>query len=352
METMKAIVITRYGRPADVLRVKELEKPAPGENQVLVKVCAASLNVSDLAPIKGAFIARLFGTGWRRPKRQILGSDIAGRVEAVGANVTRLGPGDEVFGVAAGGLAEYVCAAADRLTLKPAQVTCEAAAAVPVAGVSALQGLRKGRIEQGQQVLIHGASGAVGTFAVQIARAFGAEVTAVCSTRNVENARALGAGQVIDYTQEDFTRSGKRYDLILAVNGDRSLLDYRRALRPQGICVVLGGSIAQILQAMLFGPLVSKTAGQTAGFMGIARITREDLDFLRDLLAAGKVKPSIERRYPFSQTVEAVEYLAEGHARAKIVITLESESASGGPRSFRPFGGPHVRRTNNEQPRR
>ncbi|MDQ4075191.1 MAG: NAD(P)-dependent alcohol dehydrogenase [Chloroflexota bacterium] len=323
---MKAIVITKYGKPVDVLRVKEVAKPIPGDNQVLVKVYAASLNVADLAPIRGAFIARLLGTGWLRPKRKILGTDIAGQVEAVGKSVTQFRPGDEVFGAAAGGLAEYACVAEDRLTLKPANVTFATAAAVPVAGVSAVQGLRKGRIEPGQHVLIHGASGGVGTFAVQLAKSFGAEVTAVCSTRNVDNAHSLGADHVIDYTQIDFTKKGKTYDLILAVNGDRSPLDYRKALSPKGICVVLGGSIAQIFQAMLFGPLVSKAGGQRIGLMGIAKMNQKDLNFLKELLAAGKVKPSIDRRYPFSKTVEAVEYLAEGHARAKIVITMESDS--------------------------
>ncbi len=323
---MKAIVITKYGKPADVLKVKEVEKPTPSDNQVLVKVRAGSLNVADLAPIRGVFIARLLGTGWLKPKREILGSDIAGQVEAVGKNVTQFKPGDEVFGAAAGGFAEYACVAEDRLALKPTNVTFEAAAAVPIAGVSALQGLRKGQIEPGQNVLVYGASGAVGTFAVQIAKSFGTEVTAVCSTRNVENARSLGADHVIDYTHEDFTKNGKTYDLILAVNGDRSPLDYSTALSPKGICVVLGGSIAQIFQAMLFGPLVSKTGGKTVGFMGIARMNQKDLDFLKELLAAGKVNPLIERRYPLTETIEAVQYLAEGHAQAKVVITLESDN--------------------------
>ncbi len=326
METMKAIAISKYGRPADVLRVKQVAKPTPGDNQVLVKVHAGSINVADLAPIRGAFIARLFGTGWRKPKREILGTDLAGQVEAVGGGVTRFRPGDEVFGAAAGSLAEYVCAAANRLALKPANVTFEAAAAVPVAGVSALQGLRQGGIGPGQKVLIHGASGAVGTFAVQIAKSSGAEVTAVCSPRNVENARSLGADHVIDYTRQDFTRTGQAYDLILAVNGDRSPFDYRKALGPKGRCVVLGGSMAQIFQSMLLGPFVSKADGPRVGFMGIAKITGEDLDVLKELLAAGKVKPSIDRRYPFSQVVEAVEYLAEGHARAKIVIQVNTQA--------------------------
>ena len=321
---MKAIVITHYGRPADVLRVKEVQKPTPADDQVLVKVRAGSLNVADLAPIRGAFIARLLGTGWRKPKREILGSDLAGQVESVGRNVARFKMGDEVFGAAAGSLAEYACVAEDRLALKPTNVTFEAAAAVPIAGVSALQGLRKGRIEPGQRVLIHGASGAVGTFAVQIAKSFGAEVTAVCSTRNVDNARVLGADHVIDYTREDFTKNGKTYDLILAANGDRSPVAYGTALSPKGTCIVLGGSIAQISKAIVLGRFVSTADGKTVGFMGIARMNQNDLEFLKELLAAGKVKPLIERCYSLVETVEAVQYLAEGHAQAKLVIALEN----------------------------
>ena len=323
---MKAIVITKYGQPSNVLQVKEVAKPTPAENQVLVRVRAGSLNVADLAPIRGVFLARLFGTGWLKPKREILGSDLAGQVEGVGKNVTRFKPGDEVFGTAPGSFAEYACAAEDHLALKPANVTFEDAAAVPIAGVSALQGLRKGKIGPGQKVLIHGASGAVGTFAVQLARSFGTEVTAVCSTRNLENAHSLGADHVIDYTREDFTKKGKTYDLILAANGHRSVLTYRNALSPKGICVVLGGSIPQIFQALLLGRFVSKTGGRTIGFMGIASVNQKDLDYLKELLAAGKIKPLVERSYPLSQTVEAVEYLAEGHARGKLVITLESNN--------------------------
>lgn len=321
---MRAVVITKYGQPSEVLQFKEMEKPAPLDNQVLVKVCAGSLNVSDLAPIRGAFIARLFGTGWLKPKREILGTDVAGEVEAVGGNIRKFKPGDKVFGTAAGGLAEYVCATENRLALKPANVTFEEAAAVPVAAVSALQGLRKGGIKPGQKVLIHGASGAVGTFAVQIAKLFGAEVTAVCSAGNLNNARSMGADHVIDYARKDFAMNSRKYDLILAVNGDRSPLDYRNALHPKGVCVVLGGSIAQVFKAMLLGPFISKTGDRQIGFMGIARLNQMDLEFLKGLLANEKVKPLIDRCYPFNETVEAVRYLEQGHARGKIVITFGS----------------------------
>ena len=320
---MKAIVCTKYGPPLDVLQFKEVEKPTPTDDQVLVKVQAASVNISDLAPIRGVFLARLLGTGLLRPKRTRMGADIAGRVEAVGINVKRFQPGDEVFGDASGGFAEYACAREDLLALKPANVTFEEAATVGVAAISALQGLRAGQIQPGQKVLVNGASGGVGTFAVQIAKSFGTEVTAVCSPKNLDNARSMGADHVIDYTQEDFTRNGQGYDLILAVNGYHPILDYRRALSPKGICVVLGGKLAQIFQALLWGPLISKTGSKKIGFMGIAKLNQKDLVLLKELLEAGKVKPLIDRRYPLSETAEAVRYLEEGHARGKVVITME-----------------------------
>jgi len=307
----------------DVLQFKEVEKPTPTDDQVLVKVQAASVNISDLAPIRGVFLARLLGTGLLRPKRTRIGADIAGRIEAVGINVKQFQPGDEVFGDGSGGFAEYACAREDLLVLKPANVTFEEAATVGVAATSALQGLRAGKIQPGQRVLVNGASGAVGTFAVQIAKSFGTEVTAVCSPKNLDNARSMGADHVIDYTQEDFTRNGQRYDLILAVNGYHPILDYRRALSPKGICVVLGGKLPQIFQALLWGPLISKTGSKKLGFMGIAKLNQKDLVLLKELLEAGKVKPLIDRRYPLSETAEAVRYLEEGHARGKVVITVE-----------------------------
>jgi NADPH:quinone reductase-like Zn-dependent oxidoreductase len=258
---------------------------------------------------------------------KVLGADIAGRVEAVGAGIKQFQPGDEVFGVSAGshgGFAEYTCAAENNLVLKPANLSFEAAAAVPVAALTALQGLRnKGQIKSGQKVLINGASGGVGTFAVQMAKAFGAEVTAVCSTRNLDIARSIGADHVIDYTREDFTRNGQRYDLILAINGYHPILDYRRALSPEGILVVAGGSMAQIIQGMLLGPLLSRLGSKKLNFMGIASTNQKDLVVIRELLETGKVVPVIDKYYPLSEVPEALRYLVENHAKGKVVFTVE-----------------------------
>ncbi len=317
---MRAVVITRYGKPAEVLQVQEVERPVPADHQVLLKVHAASLNVVDQAPVSGGIIPRLAGAGLLRPKQKFVGTDVAGEVVAVGPAVTRFQPGDEVFGATSGSCAEYALAREKSLVAKPANITFKEGAATPVAATSALQGLRKGGIAPGQKVLIHGSSGAVGPFAVQIAKAFGAEVSAVCSSRNVENSRRLGADEVIDYTTTDFASLGKRYDLILAVNGNRPPAVYRNALTPQGRCVVVGGKIPQILQALLFGPFLSEKQGRQVGFMGIASINRADLEFLAELLAAEKVKPLIERVYPLEQTAEAMGYLLEGHAQGKLVV--------------------------------
>ena len=318
---MKAIVYHEYGSP-DVLNLEEVEKPTPKDDEVLIKVHAASVNAGDWHLLRGKpFLIRLMGFGLLKPKNKILGADIAGRVEAVGRNVKQFQPGDEVFGMG-GGFAEYVCKREDRLALKPANMSFEEAAAVPMAAVTALQGLRdKGQIQPGQKVLINGASGGGGTFAVQIAKSFGAEVTGVCSTRNLDRARSIGADQVIDYTQEDFTKKGQRYDLILAANGYHPILDYKRALSPKGIYVMTGGSMAQMFQAMLLGPWISKTGSKKMGFM-VAEQSQKDLVFLKELLEARKVVPVIERRYPLSQVAEAVRYLEEGHAQGKIVITV------------------------------
>ncbi len=320
---MKAIIRTRYG-PPEVLQFAEIEKPAPKGNEVLIKLCAASVNPVDLFSLRGAPLIRSI-PGQRTPKHLVIGCDIAGRVEAVGGNVMQFQPGDEVFGVpgfAGGGFAEYVCAAEEKLARKPANISFEEAAAVPVAAITALQGLRdKGGIQKGQRVLIDGASGGVGTFAVQIAKSFGAEVTAVCNTRNVETALSIGADHVIDYTREDFTRSGQRYDLILGANAHHSIFDYRRALSPKGIYVVVGGALPQIFQAMLLAPVLSRVGNKRTCFF-IAKIIQKDLVFLKELLEAGKVVPVIDRRYPMSDAAEALRYLEQRHARGKIVLTV------------------------------
>jgi NADPH:quinone reductase-like Zn-dependent oxidoreductase len=323
---MKAIVNTQYGSP-DVLQLKEIERPTPTDDEVLVKVYAVSVNVADLHLLRAdPFLIRL-SSGLFKPKNKILGSDIAGRVEAVGSNVKQFKVGDEVFGdISAcgwGGFAEYACAREDAFALKPANLSFEEAAAVPMAAVTALQGIRyAGQIQPGQKVLINGASGGVGSFAVQLAKSSGAEVTAVCSTRNVEMARSLGADHVIDYTQEDFTKNGKQYDLILATNGDRSISDYRRALSPKGIYVHTGGSVAQMSQAMIQGPWISMTGSQKMGSMGVAKPNQNDLVIMKELLEAGKVKPVIDRTYPLSEVADAIRYLEEGHALGKVVITV------------------------------
>jgi NADPH:quinone reductase-like Zn-dependent oxidoreductase len=321
---MKAIVRTQYG-PPDVLQFMEVEKPTPKDSEVLIKLCAASVNPLDLFLLRGAPLIRSI-PGLRTPKCKIVGCDIAGRVEAVGRNVKQFQPGDEVFGVTGfegGGFAEYVCAIEDKVALKPANRSFEEAAAVPIAALTALQGLRdKGGIQRGQKVLVDGASGGVGTFAVQIAKSFGAEVTAVCSTRNVDTARSIGADHVIDYTREDFAQSGRRYDLILGANAHHSIFDYWRALSQDGIYVLVGGGVVRIIQGMLMAPLVSRIGRRKMRFF-IANINQKDLVFLKELLEAGKIVPVIDRRYPLSGAAEALRYLEEGHAQGKIVITVE-----------------------------
>jgi len=324
---MKAIVYRKYGSP-DVLELKDVDQPVPGDNEVLVKVRAVSLNAYDWHLLRAKpFLVRLMGGGLFRPKATIPGADIAGRVEAIGKSVKQFHPGDDVFGDIAmcgnGGLAEYAIAPESRLVPKPAKLSFEEAAAVPMAAVTALQGLRdKGRIKPGQKVLINGASGGVGTFAVQLAKTFGAEVTAVCRTDKVDMVRSLGADHVIDYTQEDFTRSERRYDLILAVNGYHPISAYKRALAPKGIYVMAGGSTAQIFQAMLLGPWMSMIGGKKMGGVS-AKASQKDLEFLTELLEKGKIRPVIDRRYAFGEAADAFRYLEEGHARGKIVIKVE-----------------------------
>ena len=320
---MKAIVCRKYGS----LSVEEIDKPAVPEDGVLVRVRAASINPADWHALTGTpYVARP-AFGMLKPKSEKLGIDFAGTVESVGANVTQFRPGDEVFGGAGGTLAEYISVPEDRaVALKPAALTFEEAAAVPVAAITALQGLRDhGKIQAGQGVLINGASGGVGTFAVQIAKSFGAEVTGVCSTRNVDQARSIGADRVIDYTREDFTRGEQRHDLLIDVAGSRSWSECRRVLKPNARVVVIGGSNS----GNWIGPLghvvkmrLGALRGHRAVSFFIASLSQADLLFLRDLLETRKVKPVIDRRHALSQVSEAFRYLAEGHARGKIVISV------------------------------
>ncbi|PLS18660.1 alcohol dehydrogenase [Bacillus sp. M6-12] len=322
---MKALVYHKYG-PPDVLTLKEVEKPVAKDNQVLVRVHAASLNYGNLVLLKGEpFLAR-FAFGLLKPKYTIPGGDIAGIVEAVGKEVTQFQPGDEVFGDLSGsgwgGFAEYVSVPENALAIKPANISLEEAAAVPMAAVTALQGLRnKGKIQPGQKVLVYGSSGGVGTFAVQIAKSFGAEVTGVCSTRNVDIVQSIGADFYIDYTKEDFTKKTQSYDLILAVNGHQPISVYKRALNPNGIFVHIGGSESQMFQAMVLGPWYSMTGSKKMGNM-LQRANQEDLIYIKELIEAGKVKPVIDRSYKLSEVPEAFQYFAEGHAQGKVVITI------------------------------
>ncbi len=319
---MKAAVYRSYG-PPEVLKIEEIEKPTPKEDEVLIKIHAASVNAYDWHFLTAdIFLIRLMGGGVLKPKYTRLGADIAGRIEAVGRNVKQFQPDDEVFGMVKGGFAEYACAPENALALKPVNLSFEEAAAVPMAAVTALQGLRdEGQIQAGQKVLINGASGGVGTFAVQIAKSFGAEVTAVCSTRNLDQARSIGADHIIDYTKEDFTKNGQQYDLVFAANGYHSLSAYKRTLTPKGIYIMAGGSVAQIFQSMLMGSMMSETGGKTMGGVSAKR-SQQDLVFIKELFEAGKVKSVIDRRYPLSEAAEALRYLGEGHAKGKIVVTM------------------------------
>ena len=319
---MKAAVYRSYG-PPEVLKIEEIEKPTPKEDEVLIKIHAASVNAYDWHFLTAdIFLIRLMGGGVLKPKYTRLGADIAGRIEAVGRNVKQFQPDDEVFGMVKGGFAEYACAPENALALKPVNLSFEEAAAVPMAAVTALQGLRdEGQIQAGQKVLINGASGGVGTFAVQVAKSFGAEVTAVCSPRNLDQARSIGADHVIDYTEEDFTKNGQQYDLVFAANGYHSLSAYKRTLTPKGIYIMAGGSVAQIFQSMLMGSMMSETGGKTMGGVSAKR-SQQDLVFIKELFEAGKVKSVIDRRYPLSEAAEALRYLGEGHAKGKIVVTM------------------------------
>ena len=321
---MKAILYTKYGSP-DVLQLKDVEKPTPNEDEVLIKIHTASVNAYDWHFLTAdIFLIRLMGGGLLKPKDTRLGADMAGRIETAGRNAKQFQPGDEVFGMVKGAFAEYACAPESSLALKPINASFDQAAALPMAAITALQGLRdEGQIQAGQKVLINGASGGVGTFAVQIAKSFGTEVTAVCSTRNLEQARSIGADHVIDYTKDDFTRNGQQYDLVFAANGYHSLSAYKRALTPKGIYVMAGGTMAQIFQSMLMGSMMSETGGRKMGGVRAKR-SQNDLVFIKDLFEAGKVESVIDRRYSLSDATEALRYLGEGHARGKIVITLEN----------------------------
>jgi NADPH:quinone reductase-like Zn-dependent oxidoreductase len=324
---MKAIICTKYGSP-DVLQLLEELKPVPQEDEVLIQIHAASINSRDLRMLRAnPFFMRLMPGSLLRPKNKILGADVAGRVEAIGSNVKQFKPGDEVFGylpsaTGRGTFAEYVCANENAISLKPANLTFEQAAAVPVAAMTALQGLRdKGNIQPGQKVLINGASGGVGTFAVQIAKAFGAEVTAVCSTRNLEMVRSLGADHVIDYKKEDFTQNGQQYDLILAVNGYHPISDYLHALKPEGTYVVTGGSMFQLIQVASNRKRISKTGGQKTYIASLVQ-NQKDLIFIKELLEFGKIMPVIDGCYPLSKTPEAFWYFEKEHPRGKVVISV------------------------------
>jgi NADPH:quinone reductase-like Zn-dependent oxidoreductase len=324
---MKAIVYQKYG-PPEVLELKEVEKPTPKDDEVLIEVHAASANPVDWRLMRAnPFFVRLVA-GLLRPKNKVLGADIAGRVEAVGRNVTQFQTGDAVFGdlsdCGRGGFAEYVSVPESALALQPANISVEEAASVPLAALTALQGLRdKGHIQSGQKVLINGASGGVGTFAVQIAKSFGAEVTGVCSTRNLDMVRSIGADHVIDYTQEDFTKNGQTYDLIYCAVGNCSAADYKRALNPNGICAVAGFTTMShmLFQVLFLGAWVSMTGSKKICAMGTVKPNKKDLVFMKELLEAGKVVPVIDRRYALSEVPEAIRYLEEGHAQGKVVIT-------------------------------
>lgn len=318
---MKAIVYTEYGSP-DVLRLEEVEKPVPKDGEVVIKVHAAAVNALDWHFVRGE--PRLFRPmiGLRRPKFTRLGVDVAGEVETVGKGVSGLGPGDLVYGTCRGAFAEYAWTKQDRLVPKPANLSFEEAAAVPIAGFTALQALRDaGKIRPGQRVVIDGAGGGVGSFAVQIAKAFGTEVTAVCGSGNLDRMRALGADHVVDYTRDDFTRNGQRYDFILGANAYHSLLDYRRALAPKGTYAMTGGGGAEMLQTMLLAPLLSLAGSRKLGMKG-AKAKQQDLLVLKEMLEAGKIRPVIDRTYKLGETAEAIRYMEAGHVKGKVIITV------------------------------
>jgi NADPH:quinone reductase-like Zn-dependent oxidoreductase len=321
---MKAIVCEKYG-PPDVLQLREIPKPVPQENEALIKIRAASLNAADLEMLRGDFVTRMAAP--LKPKHRIPGTDFAGQIEAIGSRVMQYKPGDEIWGdlsfpLDSGTLAEYVCIPEKALRLKPAGMTFEEAAAIPTAAVVALQKLRiKGPLHSGQTVLINGAGGGVGTFAIQIAKYFGAEVTGVDSTEKLDALRAIGVDHTVDYTQEDFTQNGLHYDLILDIVVRRSFCAYRRALNPQGICVMVGGSLSRVLTNKVLGSIIPNTGNKKMGLGEWHPNKKEDLDFLQQMVEAGKLKPVIDRRYALSEVPRAFRDLEAGHVRGKAVIT-------------------------------
>lgn len=325
---MKAIVYEKYGSP-DNLKLKEIEKPFPSEDEVLVKVRAASVNAFDWHVMRAdPFIIRLMGFGFWEPKNKIPGADFSGVVEEVGRDVKGFKKGDEVFGCGRGSFAEYLCISENKLAVKSEELSFRQAAAIPMAGLTALQGLRDyGQVKEKQKILIEGASGGVGTFAVQIARSFGAEVTAVCSTSKMETARLTGADYVIDYTKEDFTKGGLKYDLVYAANGNHSIFDYKNVLMPNGICVMSGGegSVISLIKDTLLGLLISKTTDRKI-LSFIADVNRKDLEYLNGLVEAGSVKPVIDRMYTLTESADAIRYMEEKHAGGKVLITMEDET--------------------------
>lgn len=320
---MKAAVFKSYG-PPDVLMIDEVEKPTVKDNEILVKVYASSVNPAEWYGMTGLFIARI-GNGLMKPKDTRLGADYAGVVEAVGANVTKFKPGDEVFGGRSGAFAEYVCVR-ESIAPKPANITFEQAGSIAIAGLTALQGLRDhGKLQPGQKVLINGASGGVGTFAVQVAKALGAEVTAVCSTQNVDLIRSLGADHVIDYTREDFTRNGQQYDLLLDIAGSRTWREYKRVLKQNSIVVIVGapkgnrviGPLGHIIKLRI----AAFRASQKVVFF-MANFNRDDFMIMKEMIESGQVKPVVERTYPLEKICEAMRHLGAGHAQGKIVVTM------------------------------
>jgi NADPH:quinone reductase-like Zn-dependent oxidoreductase len=329
---MKAAIYTRYG-PPDVVQMVDVEKPVPKDHEVLIRVCAAAVNPYDWHFIRGEpYPVRVAAGGLRKPKDSRLGADVAGEIAAAGRCITQFNPGDAVFGSCKGAFAEYACASESNLAIKPDNVTFEQAASVPIAAFTALQGLRRGglakdgKIQSGQKVLINGAAGGVGTFAVQIAKSFGAVVTGVCSTRNVEMVRSIGADQVVDYTQEDFTKSSRRYDVVLDCVGNHSFSECRRVMNPRGIYVGAGGTsdnwmigpLTRAIKALVLSWFVSQKQ-----VMVLAKPSKADLTFMGELMAIGKVTPVIDKRYSLSEVPEAVRYLEAGHARGKVVITVD-----------------------------